>query len=647
MNVVAKLYRWLVGPWSRETFAKFAWFSLGYSVLAILFGAFVRASLSGDGCGTSWPLCGEGLLTEGSNIKAIIEFSHRVTGGLCGLFAGYLYFQSRRTFTKGAVSRRASLWAFIFTMISGMIGMLLVTYQWVVSDKSAGRAITMPLHLINTLMLLGNLAVAAVMAKTDEKLSWKGLGAIGIALKASMAGMFVLGVTGAISAMGKTAFNSELAAAESFSERINMHLSPEAHPLLRGGISHPVLAFTITLLIFCLCGYVANARPDGKVKEWARITGSLLIIQTVLGVVNLLMSAPPAMQLIHLLLAIGNWLSLVMLTISVLSSSEGRIEELEPPAPTEKAPAMQLVKDYIALTKPRVISLLLFTTIAAMVIAKGSWPEWWLVLAVALGGYMAAGSANAFNMIVERDLDVAMERTASRPTVTQRITNGQAAIFAIALALCSFVLLTWTANLLSALLAWAGLAFYVLIYTLVLKRRTWQNIVIGGAAGAFPPLVGFAAVTNELNSFAWFMFWLIVLWTPVHFWALAILIKDDYAKAGVPMLPVVKGERATVIQIVFYAFLTALLSVIPLVQREVGMIYLIGASLLNVVLVAQSIQLLRHTDRPKAKALFKYSMAYLALMFVVIAVDRGSGAGYRGNQVQIMSERDTMMGEDR
>jgi protoheme IX farnesyltransferase len=630
----------------RILFERFAWFALAYTTLTILFGSFVRASLSGDGCGTSWPLCGGSLLPQDAAVKTYIEFTHRLTSGLTLVVVFVLYIGARLIFPRGATARRAAGLSVIFTLVSALIGALLVLAQWVVHDTSIGRVITMPMHLINTLLLLGNLLVAAVMARSEGRLGWKGAGAVGGTLKAAMGGMAVLGVTGAISAMGKTAYGSEMAAAGSFMDRMRLHLGPDAHPLLRGGISHPLVATSVAILILWACHYAAEKRPSAKIAEWSRIVSGLLIIQFGFGLANLMMSAPPAMQILHLLLAIGNWLSLVMLTIHVLRESASDHVDEPAAAPREKAPFMHLVKDYVALTKPRVISLLLFTTVAAMVIARGSWPQWWLVLSVSVAGYMIAGSANTWNMIIEQDLDLAMERTAGRPIVGGRITPGQAALFATALAVGSFVILAWTANVLSALLGWAGLAFYVLIYTLVLKRRTWQNIVIGGAAGAFPPLVGYAAVTNELSPFAWFLFWLIVLWTPVHFWALAILIKDDYAKAGVPMLPVVKGERATVIQIVFYAGLTALVSIIPFVQREVGMIYMIGAGLLNLLLFAQSWQLLRHTDRPNARALFKYSMAYLALMFVVMAVDRGVESGARkGIHLQTMSTM-TRIGEE-
>jgi protoheme IX farnesyltransferase len=309
-----------------------------------------------------------------------------------------------------------------------------------------------------------------------------------------------------------------------------------------------------------------------------------------------------------------------------LSPVEGREVPLEPAL--AGAPGW---KDYLALTKPRVISLLLFTTITGMYIAAGAehkpWPSFLMFVGVTVGFYMAAGAANAINMVLERDLDLRMGRTATRPTVTQKIPPRAALRFAFSLMVGSFALLWATANMLSAMLALAGLAFYVVIYTMLLKRRTWTNIVIGGAAGAFPPLVGWAAVTNDLSWLAWVLFMIIFLWTPVHFWALAIMIKDDYARAGVPMLPVVRGERATVVQIAFYTVLTIAISTMPILMREggqsaVGMFYFVTAALLNAVLFLRSFQLYREPDRPHAKVLFKYSMVYLALLFLAMAVDR-------------------------
>ena len=282
-----------------------------------------------------------------------------------------------------------------------------------------------------------------------------------------------------------------------------------------------------------------------------------------------------------------------------------------------------VVNAYIALTKPRIISLLLFTTMAAMFIANDAQHPVTLLmfLAVAVGGYMAAGAANTINMVIDRDIDGRMERTAMRPTVTKFISQRSAMLFAITLAILSCALLGQFGCLLSAGLAMAGLVFYVVVYTLILKRRTWQNIVWGGAAGAFPPLVGWTAVTHDLNALAWMLFAIIFFWTPVHFWALAILLKDDYIKAGIPMLPSVRGERVTVVQISYYTAITVLLTLLPFWMHYVSWIYLVSAVLLNIVLVRFCAKLYVRPERSQAKHLFHYSMLYLALLFLAMALD--------------------------
>ena len=205
-------------------------------------------------------------------------------------------------------------------------------------------------------------------------------------------------------------------------------------------------------------------------------------------------------------------------------------------------------RDYLALTKPKVISLLLWTTITAMFMAARGWPGLWLLVVVSVAGYMSAGSAGVFNMIIDRDIDLKMARTAKRPTSSGLISTRNAAIFGAALQILSFVMLWVWGSPLAALMSLAGFVTYVVVYTRWLKRNTWHNIVLGGAAGCFPPLVGWAAVTGDLNLFAWFLFAIIFFWTPVHFWALALMIKEEYREVGIPMLPVVHGDRLTVAQ---------------------------------------------------------------------------------------------------
>ena len=285
-------------------------------------------------------------------------------------------------------------------------------------------------------------------------------------------------------------------------------------------------------------------------------------------------------------------------------------------------------RDYVVLTKPKVISLLLLTTIGAMFIAAQGFPGWVALIGLTLGGAMSAGAAGVFNMVYDNDIDGLMKRTSLRPTVTHVVSTRNALVFASALTLTSFVVIWAASNLLAALLSWAGIAFYVLIYTIWLKRTTWQNIVIGGVAGAIPPLVGWAAVTGELSLLAWCLFALVFLWTPVHFWALALMIKDDYAVVGVPMAPSVIGERATVMQMLMYAALTIILTVIPFALQEFGLAYFVAALALNLVLALRVLRLFAlaragtPVDRATALPVYKYSMLYLALIFLAMALDR-------------------------
>jgi protoheme IX farnesyltransferase len=629
--------RALAGPTALEanpacsTWRRAAAWILGFTFLVLIFGAFNRASFSGDGCGQNWPGCMGTLLPVGHPAKTWIEVTHRYTSGLLLVAVLGLFFASTRIFPRGHIQRRAAGMGVVFTLVAAAIGAALVLNKWVVYDTSMQRAITMPLHLINNYFLLASLILTVLPSSLVENIRPKNQGGAGALVWASAGAMWVLGATGAVSAMGKTAFAKELETAQSLAERVHMHVGDAAHPILKGGVIHPLIATSAMLLVLATCFFLRRNRPGEGMETWAKATISGFVFQMGFGVVNLFMSAPLWMQMVHLALALGLWGAFVMMGVHAFQRTkvqEGYLEAMEPAAALQaKAGFLAIIKQYLALTKPRVISLLLFTTVLAMVIANGSWPPVWQMLLVALGGYMAAGAANTYNMVVERDLDVAMERTSSRPTVTQAITNGQALVFATLMMTGSFVILTLSANFLAASLALAGLLFYVFIYTLLLKRRTWQNIVIGGAAGAFPPLVGYAAVKGELSPFAWILFAIIFFWTPVHFWALAILIKEDYAKAGVPMLPVVKGDHYTVVQIVIYAVLTALISIIPLFQREVGMLYLGGMVLLNLGLIMQSLQLMRDTTPLRAKVLFKYSMVYLALVFVVTAADRAIGLG--------------------
>jgi heme o synthase len=279
----------------------------------------------------------------------------------------------------------------------------------------------------------------------------------------------------------------------------------------------------------------------------------------------------------------------------------------------------QRVGAYALLAKPRIIELLLITTVPAMVLAAGEWPGTILVLVTLIGGMLSAGGANALNNVVDRDLDAHMERTRRRPIPSRSVSPGEALVVGLGLGAAGFAWLWVFTNLLAAALATAALVFYVVVYSMLLKRTTPQNIVIGGAAGAAPALVGWAAVTGSLALPAWLLFAVVFYWTPPHFWALALRFRDDYGRAGVPMLPVVAGVRSTALQIILYSVVVVAVSLLLYPGSDVGDVYLAAASALGVALIVQASSLLWAPDR--ALAVFRFSNVYLALLFTAVVVD--------------------------
>jgi protoheme IX farnesyltransferase len=277
---------------------------------------------------------------------------------------------------------------------------------------------------------------------------------------------------------------------------------------------------------------------------------------------------------------------------------------------------------YVALTKPRIIELLLVTTVPTMVVADRGVPHLGLIVATVLGGTLAAGGANAINMYVDRDIDRVMHRTRNRPLVTGVIAPANALRFAIALEIAAFVLLWQAVNLLSAVLAVSATLFYVFVYTLWLKRTSSNNIVIGGAAGAVPVLVGWAAVTDRLDWAPIVLFAVIFYWTPPHFWALAIKYRDDYARADVPMLPSVASLRTTASRILVYTLLLWGLTLLFTPVAGMGDLYLVSALVLGGVFTAMAVQLRRNATPAAAMRLFGYSITYITLLFAAIAADQ-------------------------
>jgi protoheme IX farnesyltransferase len=277
-----------------------------------------------------------------------------------------------------------------------------------------------------------------------------------------------------------------------------------------------------------------------------------------------------------------------------------------------------IVRDYLTLTKPKVQSLLLFTTVATMYVAGD--PSLGLIFLTCLGGALSAGGAGAINHAVDRDVDRTMARTADRPVAAGRISPRAAIVFGLVLATSSFLLLSLAVNPLAATLSLSGFVGYVGVYTLWLKRRTPQNIVIGGAAGAVPPLVAWAAVTGGLDGMAFYLFAIVFFWTPPHFWALSLLMKDEYAKAGIPMLPVVRGEDETRRQILLYTVLLYAVTQLPFCAGGLGVAYLVPSILLGGAFIYFAVRLLRSGGRRWALRTYLFSLAYLALLFLSMAI---------------------------
>ena len=391
--------------------------------------------------------------------------------------------------------------------------------------------------------------------------------------------------------------------------------------------------------------------PDVRPGPWLRLTALFAALATLLAVISgaaslgaahrvlAALALPPLLALVtaallaHRRLLLPALAALVLFGIAALVTARGLhlalaavafAATLVVAAATyrgEAAPRSSL-RDYITLTKPRIMSLLLVTGLCAMFVGAKGAPSAWLVVVTMSGLALACGGASALNHVLDRDIDKLMgTRTRMRPLAAERMPPARALEFGLTLSAFSFVLLASLVNVLTATLALVGNLFYVLVYTRWLKRTTPQNIVIGGAAGAVPPLVGWAAATGNLTLPALWLFLIVFLWTPPHFWALALLIRRDYEAARIPMLPVVRGERETTRQIVLYSLVLVGATLVPVLWGTLGLVYLVAAILLGAAFLWLALVLRRRTTPRHASLLFHYSLLYLALLFVAMAID--------------------------
>ncbi|MFN8482514.1 MAG: heme o synthase [Anaerolineae bacterium] len=379
----------------------------------------------------------------------------------------------------------------------------------------------------------------------------------------------------------------------------------------------------VGVLLLYLLAATYRTRRETPLLPLAWAVAIVYLVQIAFGALDVAWQTPTATRVLHLGAGALVWGALVVMTMLAYALPTPRRAVAEAADTPQRRGIGKTIGLYVSLTKPRVISLLLVTTWAALWIASPTPPAWSLVFWTLLAGYLAAGGANAINQYMDRDIDLLMGRTARRPIPSHQIAPRNALVFGIALGVLAFLCYAVFVNVLSGVLSMIGLLFYVFIYTKWLKRTSTQNIVIGGAAGAVPPLVGWAAATGSLNLAAIFLFIIIFYWTPPHFWALALVKQKDYARAGVPMLPVIVGDHETYRQILLYSIMLVALSVMLFPMGAMGWLYLVSAIVLGGILIYYAVRLWREGGHAAAWKLYKYSLLYLALLFLAMVIDHG------------------------
>ena len=602
-------------------FTKLAAFTVAMTFLLVVVGVVVRSTGSGLGC-PEWPTCHGSWVPPFDNPHAIIEWSHRTTAAIVGILALATAIAALVAYRR----RRAILWPALAAL--GLVIFQAALGKAAVESDLSGDIVTA--HLATAMALLALLIYVTVRSNlpVDRRPRRSGVAAwLGLAAAA----VFVLMLLGS----HVTATGSALA----FPDWPLMNGSPL--PTLTAAdaphVIHRWAAVIAGLLVAIATIAVWRQRPRFPAAAMLAVAAALLFAtEAVAGGLQVLTQLAVWTQVVHLTLAATVWGLLVAATVlsvyrrplpteagsGVPSPLATPDIELATSAARDQPSRGQVLRAYLALTKPRIIELLLVTTIPTMVLAKRGIPSPWLMAAVVIGGTLAAGGANAVNQFVDRDIDDVMRRTRNRPLPRHAIGPQAALAFGIGLSIISFAWLTATVNLLSALLAASAVGFYVFVYTLWLKRSTPQNIVIGGAAGSVPVLVAWAAVTGTVGIPALVLFAIVFYWTPPHFWALALRYKGDYASAGVPMMPVVRGEAETARQITLYSLLMVAVSLLLFPAAGMGPIYLAAAIGLGAAFLWYALRVQRHlTDGRAAIGLFRFSISYLTLLFVAIAAD--------------------------
>jgi protoheme IX farnesyltransferase len=606
---------WASDPMSR--FQKLAVALASATVVLFAVGGLVRGSGSGLGCST-WPECTPGHLFPTGTIHSLIEFSHRFLVFVVTVLA--------------VITAIAAIASRSFRGIRGIVVPVVTAVPLVIAQAVLGGIVVrtdldprwVTAHFAVALFLVADVVVLAANSFSVVKPIEPERRVGGSDASFARLTLLTAAATGGLLLLG-TYVRAE-GAGLAFTDWPLMN--GKLVPALGGAATAMFLHRVLAALVFLQVTYMAiRARTmtsrSGDLVVLSTTALALFAAQIAVGAANVVSRLRPAAVVGHIALAVLIWAALIALaTVSRRLTDRSEVD-LSPDAVrgNGKGHLRDTVTAYLQLTKPRIVVLLLITTVPAMVLAAQGVPSIWLILATLTGGTVAAGSANAINMYLDRDIDEVMHRTRSRPLPSHLVTPEQTLAFGYVLGGASFFFLAITVNVLAAILALSAIAFYVFVYTMWLKRATTHNIVIGGAAGAVPALVGWAAVTGTLGLPALVLFAIVFVWTPPHFWALSMRFQGDYAAAGVPMLPVVKGEQETKRQIFLYSLVLFGTTMLLAPIGHMGPMYLATAIVLGGLFVRRALLLWRRGEPDDAWGLFKYSVWYLAALFAAVAAD--------------------------
>jgi len=587
------------------------WLALAVALagyLLIVIGGTVRVTGAGLGCGPEWPLC-DGRLVPGWDLLAWIEYVHRMIALAVILLTGAVAVASWRARSPDRWIVRLPLIAAGLVLVQAMLGAITV---WTHLE-----AAVVALHLGVALSYLAVALVIAFRTWFPALARVAGRSPLRPWLVAALGAVFLLMLSGAYTAKRGAGFACpEWPFCGGF-------WIPTGWTNVDVHLTHRLIALVAVLLV---AGVARKARRVRGESRWvvglATAAAVLMVAQVFVGAANIWFRLHPAVSVAHLAVATIVWVLLMLAVLADRALATATVQQERAAVRVAmQRPLGEVVRDYRVLTKPGVMVLLLVTTLCAMLVAAQGVPSLWTLFWTLVGGALASGGAGAINHYVDRDIDAIMTRTRRRPLPAGRVAPEYALLFGIVLSVLAVYVLTAFVNPVAAVLSLSGNLFYVFVYTIWLKRTTPQNIVIGGAAGAVPPLVGWAAVTGQVSVPALLMFLLVFAWTPPHFWALALYKRGDYAAAGVPMLPAVRGEEETRRQILVYTVATVLASLLFYPLGVLGVPYLVAAMVLGARFLWLVARLYRERSDQLAKRVFLYSMQYLGLLFTAMVID--------------------------